>query len=94
MIRGNGMLNRLSEAAVPSGEPILLQPLLELCGDRRILIEHHLGICDYSSEQITVKVKYGHLRICGSTLEVCKMTSEQLVITGCIGIITVIRGSL
>ena len=92
MIQGKRILGRLTESAVPSGETIPLQPLLELCGDHRALIEHHIGVCDYSTEAITVNVKYGCLRICGGGLEICRMSSEQLVITGQIDAITILRG--
>lgn len=91
MMRGKGMLDRITEAALCPGEPLPFQSLVELCGDRRVLLEHHKGITEYSSESITVKVHYGYLRVIGSSLEVAKMTASQLVITGCIDTLCVIR---
>lgn len=67
------------------------QPLVELAGDRRVLIENHLGIIAYGSCETCVKVKYGSVQICGSCLEIAKMTKQQLVITGCIDTISLHR---
>lgn len=62
--------------------PLPRVPLTELCGDRRVLIENHNGIIAYGPEQITVKVKFGSLSVCGNGLKICKMTTQQLVISG------------
>lgn len=66
-------------------------PIVELAGDRRVLIENHIGVIEYGTERICVKVKYGQLSVCGYGMELAKMTKEQLVITGKIGSITVDR---
>ncbi len=66
-------------------------PIVELAGDRRVLIENHRGVIEYGSEQICVKVKFGSLRICGQNMELAKMTGEQLVITGAIESVTIRR---
>lgn len=79
---------RLAEAALRAGEVITKQPLLELCGEHRVLIEQHKGIGEYSSEMIDIKVRFGSIRIGGSGLEICCMTADQLVIAGNIHTIT------
>ncbi len=66
-------------------------PVAELWGDRRVLVEHHRGILQYSGEQILVKVSYGQLRVCGACLEISLMTKDQLLISGRIDGIEVIR---
>lgn len=76
----------LSEEALPA------QTVVELLGDRRVLIEHHHGITEYSRQRIQARVKYGILCICGSGLELCKMTGNQLVILGRIDSLTLFRG--
>lgn len=57
-------------------------PIVELAGSRRVLIENHLGVTQYSRETIGVKMKYGEIQIngCGLTLE--QMTRVKLVVTG------------
>lgn len=86
-----GFLNRLADGAELSGEPMPGQSIVELAGDRRVLIEHHYGVCQYSSEQIGVKVRYGQVLICGCGLELTRMTREQLVISGRIDGVTLLR---
>ncbi len=73
------------------GEAIPGQPLVEIAGDSRVLIEHHGGVREYSRERIGVKVKYGFVQVCGSCLELRCMTREQLVICGKIDGITLLR---
>lgn len=68
------------------------QPILELAGDRRVLIENHFGVREYSRERITVKVRYGCVSVCGCGLQLMRMTKEQLVICGRIDGVTVLRG--
>lgn len=67
------------------------QPVVELVGDRRVLIENHIGVTEYGTERICVKVKYGQLSVRGYGLELVRMTKAQLVITGNIGSITIDR---
>ncbi len=75
----------LPDASLPG------QPLLELYGDRRVLIEHHGGVTEYGREKIQVRVRYGYLCICGSCLELARMTGDQLVIRGVIESVSVVR---
>ena len=57
-------------------------PVIEIAGDRRVLIENHGGVAAYGRERILVNVKYGLVSICGCNLEMLCMTREQLVIHG------------
>lgn len=91
MGRGRFLLDRLTEEADLAGEPLPGQPIVELAGDRRVLIENHFGVKEYGSQRITVKVKYGCVSICGCGLELQRMTREQLVICGRIDCVTVQR---
>lgn len=75
----------LQEEALPG------QTVVELFGERRVLIEHHCGITEYSRDRICVRVKYGVVRICGSSLRLAKMTADQLVVTGRIDSIGLVR---
>lgn len=76
------LLQRIADKAVDTGEPIAGIPLVELAGDRRVLIEHHQGVLEYGLERICVRLRYGQLNICGTSLRLACMTKQQLVITG------------
>lgn len=82
MAKRRGWIERLAESADLQGEAFPGQTLVELYGDRRVLIEHHGGVTEYGREKIQVKVRYGYICVCGGCLELARMTAEQLVITG------------
>ncbi len=67
------------------------EPIVELYGESRVLIEHHGGITEYGNERIQVRVRYGFLCICGSGLRLCRMQGPQLVIMGRIDSVTLQR---
>lgn len=67
-----------------------LQPLIEITGRNRILLEHHKGICCYREQEIIINMPYGSLRIRGSKLSLSIATSEQLLITGIIEELTLL----
>lgn len=57
-------------------------PLIEIIGNRRILIENHRGITEYSCERITVKKQGGSISIIGESLQLAAITNERVIITG------------
>lgn len=59
-------------------------PLVELFGNRRVLIENQNGVCCYDQRKITVKVRQGLIVISGEELELREVTKNQLVVTGII----------
>lgn len=63
-------------------EPIPKLPLIEIAGERRVLIENHLGVVAYETDEVHVKVTYGTVSVFGSNLELARMIRGQLVITG------------
>ena len=91
MMRGKGMLDRLADVTAWSETPLPGQTLLELLDDRRILIEHHSGVTEYTQEKIQVRVDYGSLCIAGTELRLTKMSPDQLVINGRIISVTLTR---
>ena len=91
MVKRRGWIERLADSADLQGEAFPGQPLVELYGDRRVLIEHHGGVTEYGREKIQVKVRYGYLCVCGGCLELARMTAEQLVIPGRIDSVSIIR---
>ena len=66
-------------------------PLVEIAGQNRVLIENHRGVCAYGAELINVRVSYGEVSVRGCALELAKMSREQLVITGKIDCVALIR---
>ena len=84
-------MQRLADRADLQGEALPGQPLVELLGERRVLIEHHAGVTEYGQEKIQVKMRYGWLCICGDGLELARMNAQQLIISGQIDSIRIIR---
>lgn len=58
------------------------QTLIELVGNKRILIEHHKGVLAYSREQVMIQTQDGPLAIYGCNLRLCRMLRPQLIICG------------
>lgn len=77
---GKDFFQRLTEGA----EALPGRPIVELSGDRRVLIEHHFGVKEYGRQRITVAMAYGQAVILGQNLEILRMTRDQLVIRGSI----------
>lgn len=75
-----------------SGRDILSKdPIVEIAGQNRVLIENHQGILVYAIEEIQIKVKYGKLCVFGNDLMLQQISKEQLVITGNIETLKIIR---
>ena len=91
MGKADQLLQRITDSADLSCEPVPGMPILELAGDNRILIEHHRGIREYTVSRIRVCVSYGMVCVSGSSLELLQMTREKLIISGKIDCITIIR---
>lgn len=78
------------EADLPA-EPLPGVPVVEVAGECRVLIERHAGVTEYSRERICVKVCYGLVCVCGCGLELTRMTRQQLVISGRIDGVQLLR---
>lgn len=87
-----GMAKRLKEFVFTSGQSLPGVPIVELAGNRRVLIENHLGITEYEHEKIVVLVKNGTVVVTGESLEICCLSRQQLVITGKIDGVQMERG--
>ena len=64
------------------GESLPGVTVAELAGDRRVLVESHRGVTEYSPCRVTVKVGYGELSVIGQELELRQMSKTHLVICG------------
>ena len=56
--------------------------LIEIICDRRVLIERHRGISEYSNRRVTVKKHQGSISINGEDLQLTLISDESVVVTG------------
>ena len=78
------LFERVARAVDLSGEPIPGKPLVEIVGERAVLIENHCGVISYSPDAVAVKTKVGCICVYGNRLVLTKMSKEQLRICGTI----------
>lgn len=86
------LLERLTDHADLPGEPLPGQCVVELAGDKRVLVENHRGVTQYSPEKIGIRVPYGTVCISGCALSLQQMTKERLVIAGRVDCVQLFRG--
>ena len=82
MARHGDWLQHLADRAELESEALPGLPILEIAGDRRVLIERHGGVLEYGPERILIRVSYGTVCVAGCGLELIRMTHQQLVIAG------------
>ena len=82
MARSGDWLQHLADRTGLESEALPGLPILEIAGDRRVLIEHHSGVLEYGPEQIRIRVAYGTVCVVGCGLELVRMSHKQLVIAG------------
>lgn len=86
------ILERVVLGADLPAEPVPGLPIVEIAGEKRVLIENHHGVTAYGHNEICVRVCFGQLRICGNNLKLVCMTKHQLVISGQIESVSILRG--
>ena len=57
-------------------------PIVELVGQKRLLIENHQGVLSYAPKEIKIKVSYGCVVIEGNDLQLMEMSRVKLAICG------------
>lgn len=82
MGKGRNFFEQIIERSSLGPETVPGQPIIEIAGERRVLIENHQGVAAYGKERILVNVKFGSVCVCGCNLEMIHMTKEQLIIYG------------
>ena len=87
-----GVVRKLSEDASSYAQFLPGVPIVEIAGDKRVLIENHSGVTEYSPQRISVRVSFGCICICGDNMELSCMSGQQLVIGGRIDNVSIIRG--
>ena len=85
------MIRRITQEMDLEGACLPGQCIVEIAGENRVLIEGHFGVREYTRERIGVNVKYGVLQVHGCSLELTRMTREQLVISGRIDCVQLLR---
>lgn len=60
------------------------RPRVDLQGDRRVVIENHRGMVEYSDTCMRVAVRGGVVKVTGLKLELQIMNHDELVIGGII----------
>ncbi len=91
MKKGSAFVRLASSVDLPE-EPIPGRPLVEILDNQRVLIENHLGVCEYEDTVIRVRVKNGSICVLGCNLELARMTKGVLVISGRIEAVQLHRG--
>ena len=81
-MQNRNWIQRITDGMELESELLPLMPVIEIAGEKRVLIEHHGGISEYSGVRIGVKVRFGTVWIIGKDLEVIRMSAEQLIISG------------
>lgn len=92
MRKNAGILDKFALATDLPGESAPGQPLVEIFGDRRVLLENHCGVTKYSETSICVKVRYGQIQISGCDLRLMRMTRQQIIVCGKIDAVALFRG--
>ena len=87
------LLEKLAQAAGLETEPLPGLPLIELSGNRRVLIENHQGVSCYASERICVRVRGGAIEICGQGMALSCISRERLILTGRIEAVHLLWGA-
>ena len=84
MRQHKGLLKQVVHGSELGMIPSLQLPLIEIMGNKRILIENHCGVSEYGTNEICVRVKKGYVVISGQQLMLVQMSKEQIVICGCV----------
>ncbi len=91
MEKGKAFFENMMTHTSLTAESVPGQPIVEIAGQKRVLIECHRGVLAYSRECIQVAVAYGSVRICGCGLEMIHMSKEKLIIYGSIDSLHLLR---
>ena len=86
------LFDKVALAVDLPAEPAPGQPLVEIFGQNRVIVENHKGVICYENEIIRVRVCFGQIEIKGRELQLMKMCKPQLVICGRIDSVQLVRG--
>ncbi len=76
------MLERAARKLDLPGEALAGMPKIEIVGNRRLAVENHRGILEYSDENIEINTQRAVIKVRGTELGIRSMNSETLLIEG------------
>lgn len=81
-MRKVGLLQNLIIQTGLEVDSVSCQPLIEIAGNTRVLIENHKGIISYNCSEVCVRVCSGFIVVCGEKLILAEIQKDRLVICG------------
>ncbi len=78
------MKSKIVEGLALPKDLMLGESSLQVFGNSEIYIENYLGIMEYNSECIRIKIKEGSVEIEGNRLCICYYSCEEMKISGCL----------
>ena len=89
-MRDRNWANRFADATDLQDTSLPGVPLIEIAGNRRVLMEHHCGVKEYGRQRIVIQTKDNLVAVEGEMLELTKMTPQQLIVSGKIHAVTLL----
>ena len=84
MDRKEPIFQRIIRSSELANQSLTAKPLIEIVGCNRLLVENHICIISYSLQEISVRVKYGRITIHGDRLRLAYISTDKIVVTGCL----------
>jgi sporulation protein YqfC len=82
--KGDRLWDFLTDKMDLAEETLPGQPIIEILGENRVLIENHRGVKGYSRQCIVIRVRFGDVHVSGDCLQLICMSKERLIIQGMI----------
>lgn len=68
------------------------EPIIEIYGDRRVLVEGKSAVVQYGTGCIKLKYSCGTITVSGCGLCMSELSTQQIIITGRIDCVSISRG--
>ena len=81
-MKNRRLVERVLETVDLGSEPVPGKTLIEILGNRSVLIENHCGVINYGKEKIIIKTRTGCIELKGDELILSKMSKDILRVTG------------
>ena len=91
MAQKRSWIQALADKTDLTTEPLPGIPVVEIAGNRRVLVEGHHGVTSYDDREVCMNVAYGQIKIGGTDLYISKMTQQMMVVTGNITDVQLLR---